>query len=236
MSAESLCLREPDEIPGFLRIGVDLDGVLANIEGNAARLIKNKLGVDIEAVRVREGKTNYWWQDWPQIKAIPGGPEFVVGLFANPETYRNVQQMPDSVAALNSWHHQGHQIWIVTARPPTDSVSQATKEWLVGNNLDWVVNSENLLFVPQNYDRNEFKPRIARQLSLHVFLEDLPDTLRRMSARSMMVKILFDASYNTGEEIGSQSVRANDWCQIDKIIQETSRWHYWALNQNVAQY
>lgn len=227
MSAEFLRPTNPErEIPGILRIGVDLDGVVVNFEDSACEAIKQKLGYD---PRTKRGPTEYHIDQWSEIQAISGGPEFVRSLWGNPEVYQNAKPIPGAIRTLNKWRTQGHQVWIPTARY-SPAVREVTIQWLESHDLNWLISQ--VIFRPSGeIKRVDFKPQAAKDLKLHAFIEDHAPTLAVMMTDSLMVKILKSYSWNWLVDAGSQAVRLNNWRQIDEIIQEASRWHYY-----VAQY
>lgn len=227
MSVEFLRLTRPEgEIPGILRIGVDLDGVVVNLWDSTCKMTKQNLGYD---PRIKKGPTDYHLGQWPEIQAIPDGPEFVRSLWGNPEIYKDAKPIPGAIRTLNKWRKQGHQVWIPTARY-SPAVREATIQWLEGHDLDWLV--PQVIFRPSGeIKRSDFKPQVAKYLKLHVFIEDHAPTLVQMATNSLMVKILESYSWNWLENAGLQVVRLTNWRQINEIIQEASRWHY-----HVAQY
>lgn len=216
---------EIKEIPGILRIGVDIDGVVANIKPVVRKMVLEKLGVDLDSVSKGKDAIEYWLHEWPEIKSIPRGPKFVLDMWGNPAVFEGAEQIPGAVEILNEWHRIGYQISFITARVKP-LVGEATLCWMRKNGLGWA--GENNVFFPQfsNEDRRIFKSEVVKKLSLHAFIEDHAETLRMTSSASMMVKILLKYPYNINEDAGTQVKRANTWEEIGEIIQETSRWHH----------
>ncbi len=225
---------EVKETPGILRIGCDLDGVVADIGPAVKEMILKELGIDIAKVARGKDITEYWLHEWPEIKAISGGPEFVLNMWDNPDLYQAAQQIPGAVSSINKLRELGHQIWFITARDRI--VAEATLSWLNANKLSWAVEENRVLF-PQSSeeDRVSFKSSLAQKLGAHVLIEDYAEILRGLKpSPSLMVKILFEYPYNIGKDAGSQIVRVGSWSEIVAVIQEASHWHY-DIFSNVAQ-
>lgn len=220
MSKEIFIPKET-EIPGRLRIGIDIDGNVDEIDTWTARLIKRGLGIKIN---LREGVINFWLDQLPEIQEIPGGPAFVNKIFEKPFIYETARPIPGAIETLNRWHKEGHQIWFITARPKK-TLGQITSDWLEQNSLGWA--KDQVLFRQSwDEDRTQFKADKAKRLNLHVLIEDYADTVRMSCSPSMMVKLVLRYPWNIAEEIGPQTVRVDSWQEIDEIVQDTSRWHY----------
>lgn len=157
---------EIQEIPGVLRIGVDLDANVDDIDTWTCRLVKRGLGVDIKSV-LEQRPVNFWLDEWPEIKAIPHGPAFVNQLFSRTFIYENAIPIKGAIETINSWRKQEHEIWFITARSK-DSLGQVTLDWLEKHELGWA--KDKILF--SEGERVDFKAQQAEMLDLHVFIED----------------------------------------------------------------
>lgn len=218
MLKEVFVPKEIKETPGILRIGVDLDGNVDEIDTWICRLIKRGLGVKID---LKKGVINFWLDKLPEIQQIPGGPAFVNQIFEKSFIYETARPIPGAVETLNKWRDQSHQIWFITARSK-ESLDQITFDWLDRHDLGWTKN--RVLF--SEGDRVDFKAWEVERLRLHIFIEDHAQTVRAAKSPSMMVKLVLKYPWNVAEEIGPQAFRVNNWQEIDKIIQDASRWHY----------
>lgn len=221
------------EISGVLRMGMDMDGVLVNLSDAAKVLIKQKLGIDIDLIKKQKGSTNYWLHEWPEIQAKAGGREFVLRMFEDPEIYKIAEPMSGAVDVINKWQREGHQIWIVTARPK-EALGVVTMEWLGRNKLGWIPEGNVLFRSHPDDDKTEFKSVIAQELDFHAFIEDHAATLSGVNSNSMMVKILVEHSYNLDQDAGCQVKRIRGWQTMDEVIQEASRWHYFLNSSSSA--
>ncbi|MBU3957382.1 hypothetical protein KKI19_03880 [Patescibacteria group bacterium] len=210
--------------PGVLRIGVDLDANVDEIDTWVCRLVKRGLGVDIKKKLEDEGSTNFWLHQWEEIRNIPHGPDFVKEIFKRTFVYECARPIPNAIETLNKWKEQEHQIWFITARTK-DALYQVTLEWLEKNNLGW---AKNRLLMPQSLekDRVRFKNSEAQRLDLHFFIEDHAETVKAVTPSSLIRNLVLEYSWNVTEDIGSQSAYVENWQEIDRIVQEASRWHY----------
>jgi len=230
----AICL-EIKETPGILKIGCDLDGVVADIMPAVRDMILERFNIDVYEIANGKDSTEYWLHEWPEIRAITGGSEFVLNMWHNPGLYLAAKQIPRAVSSINEWRKLGHQIWFITARDKV--VAEATLTWLEENELGWAVKENRVLF-PQSSeeDRLSFKSSLARELGLHVLIEDYANVFEHLnSSPSLMVKILLTHPYNVGKDAGSQVLRVSSWSEIVAVIQEASRWHYhiFSMSHNV---
>lgn len=202
-----------------LRIGVDLDGCVDDLFEYASRLIKRKLGVNFKAV-IKKGPVNFYLDEWPEIKRIQGGRAFIHKIFKEPDVYKHAQPVSGAIRILNRWNQQGHQIWLVTARPK-EIAKEMTLKWLRDHRLSW--STKKVLFTGYSpRERASFKARVARKLSLHVFIEDHAEAVRAIDSPSMIVKLVLKYPWNMAEDIGEKAEFVKDWQEIDKIVQELS--------------
>lgn len=221
---ENLILKESQEIPGVLRIGVDLDANVNNLDIWVCRLVKRGLGVDVKSI-LEQRPVSFWLDDWPEIRALPNGPAFIKELFSKSFIYNNAIPIEGAVEKLNHWRKQGHQIWFITARSEKTH-GRETLDWFEKHGLAW--GQDKILF--SDGDRVEFKSRQSQNLDLHLLIEDHAPTVRNTDSASMMVKIVLKYPWNMAEEIGSQAIYVDNWQEIDKIVQTASRWHHFIFS------
>jgi len=204
--------------PKNLRIGVDLDACIVDLVYWASRLIKRGLKVDLKKI-LKKGPVDFWLHHWPEVKKIKG-ENFILAMFEKPFIYQYAKPIPGAVKVLNKWKRQGHQIWLITARPKK-TVGKITLQWLGKNNLDWA--KKRILFTGYSYkDRANFKSEASRKLNLHVFIEDHAEAVRAIDSPSMIIKLVLKHPWNMAENIGKKAKFVKDWQEIDKIIQKLS--------------
>ena len=219
------------EVPGQLRIGVDIDGVVSDNHCLIQRALLAQFGIDIdqliEAMVAQGKKVPYDFRQWPELvggKAI----DFIEQFYQQAETYQEAEAIEASIVTLNHWQQQEHRIWFITSRPP--SMARVTLSWLQ-DHLAWVTKEQLILGgrLAWNDNHGAFKPEIARKLGLHLMIEDNDSTLAAMDQLvlpHLMTKILIAHSYNRINDAGFQVLRTEDWREVDQAIQKASQWHY----------
>lgn len=217
---ERLPTVETKEIPGILRIGVDLDGIVCDVESIIREQILNNLGFDIRSV---SGPVPYWIPDWPQIKVIPGGPEYVNKIFNDSYVIENVSPIDGAISALNRFHLEGHKIWFVTARH--SDLRELTLAWLEKNGLPWA-SSERVIFRDGDENSAEFKRQTSVRFRFNIFLDDCAQYIRPLDNPELWLKLLLKYQWNMGEEIGTGAKICQDWEEISQIIDNLSSWHF----------
>ena len=204
--------------PKNLRIGVDLDACIVDLVYWASRLIKRGLKVDLKKI-LKKGPVDFWLHHWPEVKKIRG-ENFILAMFEKPFIYQYAKPIPGAVKVLNKWKKQGHQVWIITARPE-ELTKEITFQWLRKNKLGWT--TKRILFTGHSpKERAGFKSRVAHQLDLHLFIEDHAETVRAIDSPSMIVKLVLKYPWNMAEDIGKKAKFVKDWQEIDKITQKLS--------------
>lgn len=195
-----------------MKIGVDLDGIVANIDPPLRRAIIDKLNIDLWA---DGGPTTFWIQKEPRVLSIPGGEEFVNNLFFSPFIYANALQVPSSVSNLNILRDQGHEIWIITARPGI--VSEATINWLKTNDLEWAV--EKLIICdPTIANRSTTKLDTCKKLKIDLLLDDHASTIKTICKAMEIPGILIKYPWNINEDAGDRAIYCQNWDDILKTI------------------
>jgi len=138
-----------------MKIGSDLDGVLAHIEDELVKRIKNKFGLDtgnlhligftkfFDDNELDSGWLNKQWLDeWLWARAEPNLP---------------------NIATLQKWTERGHEIHIITGRSQKET-AMVTKAWLRKHGVP----SVNLQFSPIMHKINYIKAQ-----NISVMFEDM---------------------------------------------------------------
>lgn len=195
-----------------MKIGVDLDGIVANIDPPLRRAIVDKLNIDLWA---DGGPTTFWIQKEPRVLSIPGGEEFINSLFMGTFIYENAALVPFSVPSLNLLRDQGHEIWVITARP--DTVKKATINWLEKNGLKWAV--EKLIICDATMaNRSTTKLETCKKLDIKLLIDDHASTLKTICEAMNIPGLLIEYPWNIHEDAGKMATYCKDWNEILKII------------------
>lgn len=143
-----------------MRVGLDIDGVLANFVDAHTALIKDQLGVELPAFSTE------WPTVWDYDKETLG-EEKAVAVFKTIEESFNfwmkLQPLDENLLKLLASVETSHQFYFITSRPG-ESAKFQTEAWL----LKWF----NLPTVLIARD----KAPIVKALGLELFVDDLPPT------------------------------------------------------------
>ncbi len=216
MSAETLKPNEFEEIPGRLRIGVDLDGVVADIFTWIARLYKRKFNYDL---RKTPGPVEYQIGNRPDVLATPYGKEFCHYLLETDFLYQNAHLIKGAAEYLNLWRRQGHQLLFITAR--SHRRQNLTEDWLAGRGLDWV----GVSYRTSGEKVEDYKAKVVREGRFHIMIDDHGPTIASLNSQSLLVKIAPRYSWNEAEDLGG-GIFCQNWKQTNQMVQTASYIHY----------
>lgn len=208
-----------------LKIGIDLDGVIADSGKVMVQMVKDEFGLDIEKIqRKKKTKTmtmTYSLQDWPEVKKIKGCSEFIVEKFNEPEVYQQAGLIKDSLLAVRKWQRQGHRLWIITARPP--EMEAVTLEWLKGNGFNHLVKNRRIVFHDSlGRVNSDFKPGVIKKLKIQIFIEDNAMTLMQTESEFLIKKLLIKRLYNFDQDVDEKTQLVKDWQEIEKVVEEVA--------------
>jgi 5'(3')-deoxyribonucleotidase len=171
----------------MMRLGIDIDGVLASFESGFIPLLK-QVGCPAEFPIYDATFPPVW--DWPEHygataaqvtaawDALKANPFFWVRLAARPKA-------AEDIALLNTLTQHGHEVYFITTRPGVHAKFQ-TESWLRtrGMIMPTVLIAESAAS----------KGAIARGLRLDAMIDDRPANLIEMPLTTM--SFLLDAPYN----------------------------------------
>ncbi|MBI3271556.1 MAG: hypothetical protein HYZ53_21375 [Planctomycetes bacterium] len=182
------------------KIGVDLDGVLAETAESFLRIMQELHGrrIPIDALR------GYDMEEWTGLTTAQ-----VDHIFHETEIFDRAEPMRGAVDGLAALRRGGWEVHIVTYRGWKASLPGLTREWLARHGLA--------------YDALEFtntadKSRYARTHGLPVFVEDNWHSIEALAQACERV-ILVDWPYNQGP-IPPNAVRARSWPEVVERVRE----------------
>jgi 5'(3')-deoxyribonucleotidase len=140
-----------------LRLGIDLDGVVADFNRGWMRAYNEQFGTDLRTEQVQmwdglytlthfEDMTQFW--DWARDH---GGHS----------VFRHLEPYPDAIDTIRSLNREGHDIVILTAKP--DWAIHDTMEWLA----DHRVPTREIHFLEDKW-----------AVDCDLYLDDSPHTVR----------------------------------------------------------
>jgi len=159
----------------------DLDGVIANLaEEIVFRLEKS--GMDISST-----------DELTTLRVEEAFPELPNGWFKKQREdslfWRNCMAIADAWYTVNGLFHEGHDIYIITARPC--GTRDITEQWLI----DWDIMYNRVLFSDRLGKRE-----VAMELGCDIAVEDDPHEARLLA--EVMPTVLKAWPYNLKYEIG----------------------------------
>lgn len=186
------------------KIGVDLDGVIADIVGSTINFLNNTHEYEVKHKLSREDFTSYhmhdWLDGWSSVKSIK--------LFEDSRVYENSKVIPYADVGTAFLKNMGFIVEIVTARP--FSLLYVTTNWLKKRNITY----DRLVFSP-----SDMKQNVAKDENLNYFIEDRLDTA--LSLRDVCEKvIILDALYNKSDD--NSLFRASNWVDIMSFMFDLS--------------
>jgi uncharacterized HAD superfamily protein len=191
-----------------VRIGIDIDDVIAECAAPYLRAFANEFGLDL-------GDAVLGWHLLDEFGDISKEKkdEFRVNLYDG-KFFSELECYPDCADALPRLVAAGHELHFVTAR--SERRRRITEEWLRRKDLLRYATTVQLKpigdFVPRAYDASgsgEYKAVTARRLALDWFCEDDPVVTRRLAEEGVHV-FLFDRPWN-GEVAHALVRRVRDW-------------------------
>lgn len=163
-----------------MNIGVDIDGTIKQTQRAAVEIYNRELDADI---RLEDIKTFYL----DEAYGLNRSEAIRMWRKLEPQIYASALPLERAPEVLNQLQQQGHQIYFVTARPSMKQIEQVTKEWLY--KYDFPYNGNNL------YLNAEDKAAIAKKLKIHLFFEDAPSHLDRLTEMKIPT-VVINAVYN----------------------------------------
>lgn len=192
-----------------MRIGIDIDGVLTNIE---------EFIVDYETKFCYENNLTYRVKpdEYDEARALGISEENCEKFWNKYIKYYATEYKARDFAAevINKLKEDGHEIYIVTARneygltgEDYGKMKEFVKEWLKGNNIyyDKIVYTEEtkLPYCVGNY--------------IDIMIEDKPENVKQVSTK--MPVLCYNCSYNVDIK-GKNITRVYSWYDIYNKIKQ----------------
>lgn len=195
-----------------MRIGIDIDGVLTNIE---------QFGMDYISKYCVENniKFNISTSNYEVTKTFNITSEQEEGFWNEYiENYAtNEKARPFAAEVIKRLKEDGNEIYIITARWRTnrdDDIGNKMRElvmaWLIKNNIVY----DKLIF---SKAENENKLQEIIDNHIDLMIEDSPNNINQLS--SVVHIICYNAGYNR-ECIGDKITRCYSWYDIYRTIQD----------------
>ena len=194
-----------------MRIGIDIDGVLTNIEQYLIdylskycieKNIKFNIGISNYKVSKSFNITNEqeddFWNEYLEYYAV------------------NEKARPFASEIINKLREDRHEIYIITARWLTNrdddignNMREIVKNWIIENKIVY----DKLIF---SKAEKEDKLQEIIENKIDVMIEDNPNNINQLS--SVVPIICYNAGYNR-ECVGDKITRCYSWYDIYRTIQ-----------------
>ena len=191
-----------------MNIGIDIDGVLTNMERElldyATKMcVEEEWSINVKQDEYDEEKAFNWTEEQ--------GEKFWNKYLIKYFTQTPIRKFAPEV--IEKLKEEGNKIYIITARNNygmpkkyNGKVQKITKKWLKNNKIKY----DEIIF-----EGNKLQPCIDNNID--VMIEDSPDNITELSSKIKVIK--FDCQYN--KEINNENViTAYSWYHIYRIIKE----------------
>ena len=191
-----------------MNIGIDIDGVLTDIEKfmidyGTKFCLEENLDLNIKQIDYSELVTFNWTQE----QADRFWERYFSGYVIN-EPHRKF-----APEVINKLREQGNKICIITARDEYGlskeyygKMQQLTKEWLINQNISY----DKLIFA-----RDEEKISQCLENNIDIMIEDSPRNINDISRKVKVIK--YECKYNENVE-GPNIITAYSWWHIYDLI------------------
>ena len=189
-----------------MRIGIDIDGVLTDIE---------QWKLDVGGKFFSKFNKSVLNKDGYEITKIFNVSDELDSQFWNEYLYEYVTKEPSRKYAsevIKKLKDDGNEIYIVTARYLTDrnnedgeKMRKIVVNWLVEQKIDY----DEIIFSPEDKKEN------CKKYNIDIMIEDKVDNINKIS--SIIPVICFHAGYNN-ECKGKNIYRVYNWYDIYNLI------------------
>jgi len=184
----------------YKRIGVDLDGVLADLAEGVVRKANSEYGLGVS----KEDITSH---DIAQCLRM--SHDQVKSIFASDDIFVDLNPVSGSKRAIKLLHKKGWIIHVITDRFWHENDWSLSRAWLKSHAFHW--NHLNLVRASQ-------KAEYASAHEIQYFVEDNLDTARALGTVCEKV-FLLDELYNKGD-IPDNVIRISNWKQIVSFLEK----------------
>jgi uncharacterized HAD superfamily protein len=184
----------------FKKIGLDMDGCLANFNKGACKWLFEKEGI----VTTSSSLMNYG----PEVDKLMHHPRHA-------ELLLSLEAYPDAIETVKKWQSEGKQLVVITHRgadPHDDDdfragLHKATVGWLAKFGLD----------IPVVMAKDKFQ--YAQQNGVDLLVEDRAKTVE-VFAQGAIPSLFFVHSYNERPSSHDQIAQVSDWKEAQWLVQQ----------------
>jgi uncharacterized HAD superfamily protein len=160
------------------QIGIDLDGVVADIVTQLVWFSRKKFAIRLDRSEFRSENIE---------TCTPIKSDQLESLFRDPKFFRSMRAVPGARALLGHLRSAGCKVHVITDRFWYPEIHDDTRQWIV----DRMIQVDSVRFATKGE-----KQLIARQLQLEWFIEDQRSNANALSSACPV--LLIDRPYNQG--------------------------------------
>jgi hypothetical protein len=190
-----------------LRIGIDIDNVLADTYVSYIEIFNQKFNTNLKFDQL----TDFYYLERHSGVEYKKARDFVYQIIETEEFALNIKPYEMASNVILNWLKRGFYINYITARPQTGQ--KVTEKWLKENSF-WHDNC-SLYMQKSVLSDSEFKKNIVITQRIGLMIEDSPEISKNLS----VPVLLLDRPWNR-VELGSNVHRMEDWLEISKYFDE----------------
>ena len=173
-----------------MKLGFDIDGVFTDIATRMVDVTREKLGKVISPSSIYK----------PELHGLSREE---LDLIFTPEFFYDMEPLTDNILAVQQLIEDGHEIHVVTARPDSDEMFEATIAYFKKHGISEV----------DSFTFEHNKAKVAFHLKLERFVEDFTSNANDL-AQVMSEAYLINHPYNVDDELEANVMRVNNVWEV----------------------
>lgn len=166
-----------------MKLGIDIDGVLANFTDSYAALLTERTGIQFPK-NSAEWPTVWYWD---RAAGVQKADESAVwNRIKNGDFWRHLRALPEASETLStlseSAYRNGNEVYFITTRPGQHA-KRLTENWLIANGYE---GSPTVLIA----ENEAAKGLAAKALALDVFIDDKPENCEQVVKATAVEEIV----------------------------------------------
>lgn len=178
-----------------MRLGFDIDGVWTDLEKKMVDVAAAKFGKVISPLHLYQDEKH-------------GLSREELDLMFVPEFFYDMEPLSENILATQQLVEDGHEIHVVTARPESEEMFDATIEWFKKHGVPEV----------DSFTFHHKKAKVAFHLKLQRFVEDFSSNANELS--NVMSRVyLINRPYNMKDNLSPNVIRVDNVWEVHQRLQ-----------------